>query len=184
MTMKKPPIRPLRGRVEAPDLASLKPETLLDRAQCVALLAPRVVDRSGNRPGDDERASRDRVRKRIAYDLLRGELRAVPTGRIRFGDLVAWAKAIPKWAASLRDLPGEARAPKQAQKRVRAKDITIIGVFFKLPETEPESHAEIHRLAARIAELEEPARKLEAQRAKARVARAARHRRAEKSRSS
>ena len=82
--MKRKPSRPLDA---APDAAVLTPYSLLKRRQAVRFIAGEVAE-----PGEIAWVTRNRVSKRISYDVGKGALQEAAPKVFEFGRLVAWAR--------------------------------------------------------------------------------------------
>ena len=68
-------------------MAALKPHSNINRIQAVRFIASEVSE-----PGELARLTRNRVNKRIGYDVSNGRLQEVAPGVFKFGRLIAWAR--------------------------------------------------------------------------------------------
>lgn len=100
----------------------------VSRDKVIAIIAERIRSLY---PGNDFREVKDKVGKRLAYavnEAKKNRLEPPVKGRHVFGDVVRWARTIPRWGAKLVDLPQTA-APQPPLVRVRGEHLARYGAL-------------------------------------------------------
>jgi len=130
--------------------AALNPGDRLGLTDVVALIAERIQDR-GERP----RAAKDKVRKRIKYDVEHGNLECESDGMFVASNLGQWARIL--WPGKFDDIPVIA----MSAGAITSGSDTCSGIGIATPMTLKACHAVITEQVRRILALETQIRGLE-----------------------
>jgi hypothetical protein len=134
-------------KTPVPDVTGMSADAVLSRARVVALIAERIPHRQ---VGDEERARRDRVQKRIIDHANKGLLARRANGSFLLGEVARWARET--WPECFDDLPA---FPRQASgSTVEEVRVGTSMSALVLPGTLAGCHAAIESMDARILVLE------------------------------